>query len=128
MGQLEPLGRTITSRMHEVCVVPLEHRTKLGTGNRESRTKMNRRLLIQQILETWINQLPTETQTGASIATKEDIARLSEHLAAQLQDVDQHETGHWLSMLVELYTQAKFRNETRFDQSNNPSIHSSIVQ
>jgi len=89
---------------------------------------MNRRLLIQQILETWINQLPTETQTGASIATKEDIARLSEHLAAQLQDVDQHETGHWLSMLVELYSQARFRNQTQFHQSKNPSIHSSIVQ
>jgi len=78
---------------------------------------MNRRLLIQQILETWINQLPTETQTGASIATREDIARLSEQLAAQLRDVDQQQTGRWLSMLVELYTQARFTNRTTLHSS-----------
>jgi hypothetical protein len=81
---------------------------------------MKRRLIIQQALETWINHLPTETQTGASIATKEDITRLSEELASRLGEPDESQTAHWLSMLVELYAQARLRNRT--------SSHSSIVK
>ena len=106
---------------------------------------MKRRLIILQALETWINHLPTETQTGASIATKEDIVRLSEELASRLGEPDESQTAHWLSMLVELYAQAKFGNRTSSHSSlpvrqagTNPAIsakggfasggHSSIVQ
>jgi len=89
---------------------------------------MKSRFIVQQILETWINQLPIDPQTGASIATREDIIRLSEHLALRLGEPDESQTGHWLSMLVELYTQARFGKQTAFHQSNNPSIRSSVVQ
>ena len=128
MGQLEPLRRTTASKMHEVRLVSHKHPAKLGTGKRESSMTMKRRFIIQQILETWVDQLPVDTETGASIATKEDIAHLSEQLASRLGEPDESQTGHWLSMLVELYTQARFRNRASFRTSNNPQIHQSAVQ
>jgi hypothetical protein len=99
-------------------------RAKPGTGEEQS---MKRQLLIQNILETWVNQLPVEADTGASIATKEDIVRLSEELASQLGEPDEGQTGHWLSLLVQLYTQARFEKQRAVHQSNNPSIRSSVV-
>ena len=81
---------------------------------------MKYRLVIHQILEAWIEQLPIDTQTGASIAAKEDISRLSQELASRLAEPDEGQTGHWLSMLVELYAQARFIKQT--------SPHSSAVQ
>jgi hypothetical protein len=123
MGQLEPLRRTTASKMHEVRLVSHKHSAKLGTGKRESSMTMKRRFIIQQILETWVDQLPIDSQSGASIATKEDIARLSQELALRLGEVDERQTSHWLSILVELYTQARFRKQTAFYPSNNPPFH-----
>ncbi|HWP81086.1 MAG TPA: hypothetical protein VNN76_00345 [Bacteroidota bacterium] len=88
----------------------------------------SRRFMIQQIIETWVGHLPIDPHSGASIATKEDIVRLSEQLASQLNEPDEGQTGHWLSMLVELYTQAKFRNATPSQSSNNPLIQQSALQ
>jgi len=81
---------------------------------------MTRRFIIQQILDTWINQLPIDSQTGTLIATKEDIARLSEQIVSLLRETDESQTRHWFSILVELYAQAKFSKRPSFYSSNNP--------
>lgn len=106
--------------MLAVHAVPLKHRVKSGTGKGKRIMTTTRRFTIQQILETWVEQLPIEAQTGASIATKGDIARLSEQLVSRLGEPDESQTGHWMSLLVELYTQARFRNRTSLHSSNNP--------
>ena len=119
MGQLGSSGRTTAGKMYEVRLVSHKHPAKLGTGKRESSMTMKRRFIIQQILETWVDQLPVDTETGASIAIKEDIAHLSEQLASRLGEPDESQTGHWLSMLVELYTQARFGKQTESRSSVN---------
>jgi hypothetical protein len=80
----------------------------------------SRKFIIKQIIESWVDHLPVDLESGASIATREDIARLSEQLATQLAEPDERQTDHWLSLLVELYTQAKFKPPPRSHLSNNP--------
>jgi hypothetical protein len=88
---------------------------------------MNHRIIILQTLESWLKQLPVETQTGASIATKDDIVRLSEQLSSRLAE-DKHQIDRWLSTLVELYSQARLRSSTTSHLSNIPSIQRSASQ
>lgn len=88
---------------------------------------MNQKILILETLESWLKHLPVDEQTGASIATKDDIVRLSEQLSSRLEE-DKHQIDRWLSTLVELYSQARFKSNATSHLSNIPSIQRSAFQ
>ena len=80
-------------------------------------TQQHPREIIWQILDTWVGQLPIDDRTAESIATKEDVAHLSEQLISRLSKADESQAGHWMTLLVALYSTSRFRETSGYQQA-----------